>query len=150
MLSMRWNLFRVCSACVKIVSAYAQHTHATNFEKWLKKPWLKCKFRLWKIQILKNRLGTYLTGPKWRLWRKKIFGYLSKKILFGVCSVTTEMFDHRNSGENQRKRSKMFSKIYEGHIRIWFRLKKNSKLSHACVSLTVHPSVSMQCTLTVH
>ncbi len=27
MLSMRWNQFRVCSACDKIVSAYAQHTH---------------------------------------------------------------------------------------------------------------------------
>jgi hypothetical protein len=31
MLSMRWNRFRVCSACDKIVSAYAQHTHAKIF-----------------------------------------------------------------------------------------------------------------------
>jgi hypothetical protein len=33
------------------------------------------------------------------------------------------------------KEAKFFSKIYEGHIRIWFRSKKNSKLSHACVPL---------------
>jgi hypothetical protein len=52
---------------------------------------------------------------------KKILGYPSKKILFRVCSVTTEMFKHRNSGENRRKGSEFFSKIYEGHIRIWFR-----------------------------
>ncbi len=33
------------------------------------------------------------------------------------------------------KEAKFFSKIYEGHIRICFRSKKNSKLSHACVPL---------------
>ena len=38
MLSMRWNRFCVCSACDKIVSAYAQHTHATIFENDLKIP----------------------------------------------------------------------------------------------------------------
>jgi hypothetical protein len=32
MLSMRLNRFRVCSACDKIVSAYAQHTQAIIFE----------------------------------------------------------------------------------------------------------------------
>jgi hypothetical protein len=88
-----------------------------------------------KNQILKNRLGTYLIGPKRRFWKKNFFGYISKKIWFRVCSVTAEMFEHRNSGKNRRKRSEIFSKIYEGHIRIWFRSKKNSKLSHACVPL---------------
>ena len=38
MLSMRWNWFRVCSACDKIVSAYAQHTHAIIFENDSKIP----------------------------------------------------------------------------------------------------------------
>jgi hypothetical protein len=42
------------------------------------------------------------------LKKKKFFGYLSKKIWFRVCSVTTEMFEHRNSGENRRKRSEIF------------------------------------------
>jgi hypothetical protein len=39
---------------------------------------------------------------------KKNVGYLSKKIWFPVCSVTAEMFEHRNSGENRRKRSEIF------------------------------------------
>jgi hypothetical protein len=40
--------------------------------------------------------------------KKKIFGYLSKKIWFRVCSVTAKMFELRNSGENRRKRSEIF------------------------------------------
>ncbi len=45
---------------------------------------------------------------KVKILKKKILGYLSKKIWFRVCSVTAEMFEHRNSGENRRKRSKIF------------------------------------------
>ncbi len=45
---------------------------------------------------------------KVKILKKKIFGYLSKKIWFRVCSVTAEMFEHRNSGENRRKRSEIF------------------------------------------
>jgi hypothetical protein len=45
-----------------------------------------------------------------KILTKKIFGYLSKKekIWFCVCSVTVEMFELRNSGENRRKLSKIF------------------------------------------
>ncbi len=35
------------------------------------------------------------------------------------------------------KEANFFSKIYQGHIRIWFKSKKNSKLFHACVPLTI-------------
>ena len=45
---------------------------------------------------------------KVKILKKKILGYLSKKIWFRVCSVTAEMFEHRNSGENRRKRSEIF------------------------------------------
>ena len=45
---------------------------------------------------------------KVKILKKKNFGYLSKKIWFRVCSVTAEMFEHRNSGENRRKRSEIF------------------------------------------
>jgi hypothetical protein len=38
MLSVRWNRFLVCSLCDKIVSMYAQHTHAIIFEKYSKIP----------------------------------------------------------------------------------------------------------------
>jgi hypothetical protein len=43
-----------------------------------------------------------------KILEKKFFGYLSKKIWFRVCSVTAELFEHRNSGENRRKRSEIF------------------------------------------
>ena len=43
-----------------------------------------------------------------KILEKKFFGYLSKKIWFRVCSVTAEMFEHRISGENRRKRSEIF------------------------------------------
>jgi hypothetical protein len=42
--------------------------------------------------------------------RTKVKILISKKIWFRVCSVTAEMFEHRNSGENRRKRSEIFSK----------------------------------------
>jgi hypothetical protein len=47
---------------------------------------------------------------KMKILKKKFFGYLSKKILFNVCSlsVTAEMFEHRNTGENRRKRREIF------------------------------------------
>jgi hypothetical protein len=37
---------------------------------------------------------------KVNILEKKFFRYLSKKIWFRVCSVTAEMFEHQNSGEN--------------------------------------------------
>jgi hypothetical protein len=45
---------------------------------------------------------------KVKILTKKFFGYLSKKIWFRVCSVTAEMLEHRNFGENRRKRSEFF------------------------------------------
>jgi hypothetical protein len=46
---------------------------------------------------------------KVKIFEEKIFfGYLFKKILFRVCSVTAEMFEHQNSGENRRERSEIF------------------------------------------
>jgi hypothetical protein len=72
---------------------------------------------------------------KVKILKKKFFGYLSKKFLFRVCSVTAEMFEHRNSGENRRKRSEIF---FENLRRAFDLGKKNSKLSHACVTLISH------------
>ncbi len=45
---------------------------------------------------------------KVKILKKIILGYLLKKIWFRVCSVTAEMFEHRNSGKNRRKRSEIF------------------------------------------
>jgi hypothetical protein len=43
-----------------------------------------------------------------KILKQKMFGYLSKKIWFRVCSVNAEMFEHQNSGENRRKKSEIF------------------------------------------
>jgi hypothetical protein len=67
--------------------------------------------------------------------KKKILGYLSKKIWFSVCSVTAKMFELRNSGENRRKRSEIFFENLLREYKDLILVKKNSKLSHACVPL---------------
>jgi hypothetical protein len=43
-----------------------------------------------------------------KILKKKFVGYLSKKIWFLVCSVTAEMFELRNSGENRSKLGEFF------------------------------------------
>ena len=107
MLSMRWNRFRVCSACDKIVSAYAQHTHAIIFENDSKIP-IKMQISPIKNPNFEKPSRNLSNRTKVKILKKKNFRYLSKKIWFRVCSVTAEMFEHRNSGENRRKRSKIF------------------------------------------
>ncbi len=47
---------------------------------------------------------------KVKILEKKFWISLKKNICFCVCSVTAEMFEHRNSGENRWKRSKFFFK----------------------------------------
>jgi hypothetical protein len=44
-------------------------------------------------------------STKVKILKKKNFWISLKKIWFRVCSVTAEMFEHRNSGENRRKKS---------------------------------------------
>jgi hypothetical protein len=62
--------------------------------------------------------GNLSNRTKVKILKQNFFGYLSKKFWFRVCSVNAEMFEHPNSGENRRKGSEIFSKMYEGHIRI--------------------------------
>ncbi len=105
MLSVRLNRFRVCSACDKIVSAYAQHTHAIIFEDTQ-----KYQIKMQILTINNRNFQKPSRNPskrtKVKILTKKCFGQLIKKIWFRLCSVTAEMFEHRNSGENRRKRSK--------------------------------------------
>jgi hypothetical protein len=72
---------------------------------------------------------------KVKILENKIFGYLSNKIWFCVCSVTAEKFEHRNSCENRRKRSENFFENLRRAFRDLIKVKKNSKLSLACVPL---------------
>jgi len=107
MLSMRWNRFRVCSACDKIVSAYAQHTHAIIFEND-SKSLIKMQISPLKNPNFEKPSRNLSKSTIVKILGKNFFGYLSTKIWFRVCSVTAEMFEHRNSGENRRKRSEIF------------------------------------------
>ncbi len=132
MLSVQWNRFLVCLVCDKIVSAYAQHAHGI-FSKITQKSQIKMQ-----ISTIKNRnLEKPFRNPSNRT-KVKIFGYLSKKIWFHVCSVTAKMFELQNSGENRRKRSEIFFEYKD--IRTWFRPKKFNIISCFCAFKI--PSVS--------
>jgi hypothetical protein len=74
-----------------------------------------------------------------KILRKKILGYLSKKIWFRVCTLHSHRLNVRTSKfwrKSKETKRNFFRKIYQGLIRIWFRRKKNSKISHACVPLS--------------
>ncbi len=61
-----------------------------------------------KNQNLEKPFRNPFNRTKVKILKKKFFGYLSKKIWFRVCSVTAQMFELRNSGENRRKLSEIF------------------------------------------
>ncbi len=86
---------------------------------------------------MKNLLGTYLIGQKWRLKKKNFLDISQKKIGFAYAQSPRKCSNIEILAKIEGKEAKFFSKIYEGHIRIWFRSKKNSKLSHACVPLSM-------------
>jgi hypothetical protein len=65
---------------------------------------------------------------KMKILKKKFFGYLSTKIWFRVCSVTAEMFEHRNSGENRRKISEIFFSNLRRAYKDLIQAKKKFKI----------------------
>ncbi len=88
-----------------------------------------------KNQNFEKPSGNPSNRTKVKNLEKKILD-ISQKIWFRVCSVTAEMFIHRNSGENRRKRIEIFFKNLRRAYKDLIQVKKNSKLSHACVPLT--------------
>jgi hypothetical protein len=117
-LSMRGNSFLVCSACDEISSAYAQHAiksfprmlsiRMLKFSKMTQKSLIKMQISPVKNQNFEKPSRDLFDRTKVKIKKKNFLGYLSTKIRFRVCSVTAEMFEHRNSGENRRKGSKFF------------------------------------------
>jgi hypothetical protein len=67
-----------------------------------------------KIQNFEKPSKNLSDRTKVKILKKNFFGYLSKKIWFRVCSATVEMFEHRNSGENRRKRSEFLFENLRG------------------------------------
>ncbi len=52
-----------------------------------------------------------------------------------MLAVTAKMFELQNSGENRRKRSEFFCENLPREYKDLILVKKNSKLSYACVPL---------------
>jgi hypothetical protein len=67
-------------------------------------------------------------GTQVNILKKKFVRYLSKKIWFRVCSVTAKMFELRNSGKNQRKRSEIFFENLPREYKDLILVKKNFKI----------------------
>jgi hypothetical protein len=86
-----------------------------------------------QISTIKNpnfekRLGTYLIGAKWTFWKKKFFfGYFSEKLVPHMLSHRETVRTSKLWQKSKEKKRNIFSKIYQGHIRIWFR-SKNFKI----------------------
>ncbi len=93
-----------------------------------------------KISLIKNpnfeKPSMNLSNRnKVKILKKKIFGYLSTKFGSAYAQSPRKCSNIEILVKIEGKDAKFFSKIYEGHIRIWFRYKKNSKLSHAWLPL---------------
>ncbi len=121
MLSLRWNRFLVCSVCDKIVSTYAQHTHAIIFEKLLKNRYqIKMQILTLIIEILKNRPGTHLIGLKWKFWNKIFFDSSQKNLVPRMLSHRENVRTSKFWQKSKEKKQNFFF-IDQGHIRFWFR-----------------------------
>ncbi len=83
---------------------------------------------------MNNRLGTYLIGPKWR-FKKKFFGYLSKK------NLVPRMLSHRGNvrtskfwRKSKEKKRNFFRKFTKGIWGFYLGQKKfKITVPHACV-----------------
>jgi hypothetical protein len=116
MLGVWWNRFCVCS-CDKIVSADAQHTHAIIFKKYL----IKMQILTINNQNCQKPSRNPSNRTKVKILRKKIFlDSLSKKFV----STYAQSPNIEILAKIEGKEANFFSKIYEGHIRIWFRSEK--------------------------
>ncbi len=113
MLSMRWNRFRVCSACDKIVSAYAQHTHAI-ISKITQKSLIKMQISPIKNQNFEKPSRNLSNRTKVEILKKKIFWISLKKnlvprLLSHRGNVRTSKF-WRKSKEKKRNFFRKFTK----------------------------------------
>jgi hypothetical protein len=73
-----------------------------------------------------------------QVFLNKNFGYHSKKFGSAYAQSPRKCLNFKILAKIKGKEAKFFSKIYQWHIRICFRQKKYSKLSHACVPLIIN------------
>ena len=109
MLSVRWNRFLVCSACDKIVSAYAQHAH-TIFSKMTQKSLI-----IMQILTIKNQ---NLEKPSRKQSNRTIVKILKKKIF--LISLQKNLIPRMPSHRVNVRTSKFWRKSKETK-QIFFR-----------------------------
>ncbi len=109
MLSMRWNRFRVCSACDKIVSAYAQHTHGIIFEM-TQKSRIKMQISPIKNPNFEKPSRDLSNRTKVKLLKKNFFWISLKK------NLVPRMLSHRGNvrTSNFWRKSKEKKQTYKG------------------------------------
>ncbi len=73
---------------------------------------------------------------KVKILKKKFLGISQKNLVPRMLCHRGNVWTSKFWRKSKEKKRNFISKIYEGHIRIWLRSKKNSKLSHACVPLS--------------
>jgi hypothetical protein len=71
-------------------------------------------------------------GPKWRFWGKNFLYSSSKKFGSAYTQSPRKCSNMEILAKIEGKEANFFSKIYEGHIRIWFRSKKFKIISCLC------------------
>ncbi len=74
---------------------------------------------------------------KLKILKKNFLDCSSKKFGSAYAQSPRKCSKIKILAKIEGKEAKFFSKVYKGHIRIWFRSKKKSKLSHACVPLSI-------------
>jgi hypothetical protein len=153
-LSLRGKSFLVCSACDEIGSAYAQHAiksfprmlsiRMLQFSKMTQKSTIKMQISPIKNPNFEKSSRDLSNRTKVKILKKNFLDISQKKFCSAYAQSPRKCSNIEILAKIEGKEATFFSKIYEGHIRIWFRSKKKSKLSHACVPLN-HSLHVVQC-----
>ncbi len=109
MLSMRWNRFRVCSACDKIVSAYAQHMHAIIFENDS-----KMQISPIKNQNFEKPSRNPSNWTKVKIYRKKFLDISQKKFGSAYAQSPRKCSNIEILAKSKEKKRNFFRKFTKG------------------------------------
>jgi hypothetical protein len=130
-LSMHGNSFLVCSACDKIVSAYAQHTHAIIFEMTQKSP-IKMQISPKKTNFEKPSRNPSKT-TKVKILKKKFFWIsLKKHLVLRMLSQCRNVRTSKFCRKSKEKKQNFFRKFIKGINKFDLGQKKFKIISCLC------------------
>ncbi len=114
MLSMRWNRFRVCSTCDKIVSEYAQHTHAI-ISKMTQKSLIKMQILPIKNQNFEKPSRNLSNRTKVKILEEKnVWISLKKNLLPRMLSHRGNVRTSKFWRKSKEKKLNFFRKFTKG------------------------------------